>query len=328
MDRGLKNVDGLPRRGPLTDAAAARRLVGSVNALRGQNQRTLAGAEMSKKRLTCLFALGSLVVLATACSGAAAPPAGGGDAGTDVKYDVALKFYTDSADASDIGSDAEDATDTTDALADDVLPPVDTATAPDVPDVAPDVQCEPICGIHVCGDDGCGGTCGTCDAKTICSVGKCITDPKLGCAGLSLPPNWKGTFAGDMTFSILGLIPTNTSSKGDLAFSITCLNSKFLVNGTMSGTASKLNPFSLKISGTYDPTTKKVDATMSAGDVTVFFVVEYFFGGTILGTLDATNTFNGTWVMATTNMKLLGSATAGQIVPLTGAGTWTATGGP
>jgi hypothetical protein len=270
-----------------------------------------------------------LILISAGCSTPATDGAAAFDAGPDIKAkDVVLKFGQDADDASE-DADPSDVVAATDEIAADEAVATDVEMADDTPDVAPDVQCQPACGIHVCGDDGCGGVCGTCADKTICSVGKCITDPKLGCAGLSLPPNWKGSFTGDMTFSILGLIPTKAGTKGDLSFSITCLNSKFLVNGTMSGTASKLNPFTLKISGTYDPTTLKMDGTMSDGDVTVFFVVEYIFGGTIEGTLDAvSNVFTGTWVMATTNMKLLGSATAGQVVPLTGTGTWTATGGP
>ncbi len=290
---------------------------------------------MRQRLYKFLFGLSSAALLATACSAATETGTDDGGSLPDVKtHDVVLKFAQDSApigddavdDSIDNSTDASGAmTDTADDAAVDSW---ELDTGADDVVVPADVACQPACGIHLCGDDGCGGSCGACPAQNICSVGKCITDPTLGCAGLSLPPNWAGTFSGDMTFSILGLIPTKTTSKGNLSFAIKCLNSKFLVNGAMSGTASKLNPFTLKISGTYDPTTKKVDATMSDGDVTVFLVVEYFFGGTIGGTLDATNTFSGTWTMATTSMKLLGSATAGQIVPLTGNGTWTATGGP
>lgn len=244
--------------------------------------------------------------------------------------DAGLKFTKDATDLGepDTGAAEDTPADESADIPDDVAPD----EGPDVQepeDIQPeDVPCVPKCGIHVCGDNGCGGSCGECTDKQMCSVGKCVTDPKLGCAGLDLPVNWKGTFQGDMTFSVLGLIPAESTTKGSLEFSIKCLNSKFLVNGIMSGTASKLNPFSLNVTGTYDPATKKIDAVMLDGEATVFFVVQYFFGGTLVGELDATNTFNGNWQMSTTSMKLLGSGTAGQIVPLTGNGTWTATGGP
>ena len=34
--------------------------------------------------------------------------------------------------------------------------------------------CRPVCGNAVCGSDGCGGTCGTCETNEQCSRGKCI----------------------------------------------------------------------------------------------------------------------------------------------------------
>ena len=42
---------------------------------------------------------------------------------------------------------------------------------------------------------------------------------------------------------------------GTLEFSITCLNSKFIVNGQMTGVASGDNVFELTLTGTYDPAT-------------------------------------------------------------------------
>jgi hypothetical protein len=37
-----------------------------------------------------------------------------------------------------------------------------------------DCTCTPICTNKVCGDDGCGGTCGTCTDGKTCSAGKCM----------------------------------------------------------------------------------------------------------------------------------------------------------
>jgi hypothetical protein len=52
--------------------------------------------------------------------------------------------------------------------------------APDVPvplDVVPDVPvCVPVCAGKVCGDDGCGSTCGDCDADKVCLSGACFLD--------------------------------------------------------------------------------------------------------------------------------------------------------
>ncbi|HUS29088.1 MAG TPA: hypothetical protein VMZ53_11275 [Kofleriaceae bacterium] len=46
--------------------------------------------------------------------------------------------------------------------------------------------CEPYCGTRDCGDDGCGGSCGTCDANESCSSGHC----KYAGGGTSPPAAW------------------------------------------------------------------------------------------------------------------------------------------
>ncbi|MBI2388469.1 MAG: CAP domain-containing protein [Deltaproteobacteria bacterium] len=38
-------------------------------------------------------------------------------------------------------------------------------------------DCAPSCGGRVCGDDGCGGSCGSCGGGQTCSGGKCVTPP-------------------------------------------------------------------------------------------------------------------------------------------------------
>jgi hypothetical protein len=46
--------------------------------------------------------------------------------------------------------------------------------------------CVPQCGAAVCGDDGCGGTCGTCGADETCADGACVSEcaacMESGCA--------------------------------------------------------------------------------------------------------------------------------------------------
>jgi len=78
----------------------------------------------------------------------------------------------------------------TDAAPDTVTPPdtvtdaaPDTVTPPDtVTDAAPDTgPCVPDCAFHPCGDDGCGGSCGTCpDGQTCSDQGLCIATPSCG----------------------------------------------------------------------------------------------------------------------------------------------------
>lgn len=201
------------------------------------------------------------------------------------------------------------------------LPPPTPDSGPDaaVVDVdvaAPDAgPCVPNCQWKDCGLDGCGGSCGACDNAEICSsAGTCDPDPAAGCAGLELAENWVGTFDGDASFNILyNLVPIEGSAHGDMAFSISCLNSKFIVSGTMSGTASK-NDFKLGLSGTYNPKTKTMTAKVVDGTVFVLTVVTYFeFAGDIVGVLGADGTFTGDLdvkaVSATTLFNVLDPAT-------------------
>ena len=45
-------------------------------------------------------------------------------------------------------------------------------------------ECQPDCGDGVCGDDGCGGSCGECEAGFTCdAAGQCVADATLSCAG-------------------------------------------------------------------------------------------------------------------------------------------------
>jgi len=44
-------------------------------------------------------------------------------------------------------------------------------------DCPEDCSCVPDCAGNVCGDDGCGGSCGTCDPGNSCEVGQCVCVP-------------------------------------------------------------------------------------------------------------------------------------------------------
>jgi hypothetical protein len=199
------------------------------------------------------------------------------------------------------------------------IPPPAPDSEPDAPaqEVAqPDLgPCIPLCQAKNCGADGCGGLCGTCGQLEICTgAGICAPDPSAGCAGLELAEHWAGTFDGDASFNILyKLVPIDGSAHGNMSFSISCLNSKYIVSGTMEGTASN-NDFALGLSGTYNPQTKTLTAKVVDGTVFVLAVVTYFeFAGDIVGTLGPDGTFTGTLdveaVSATTLFTLLDPAT-------------------
>ncbi len=50
-------------------------------------------------------------------------------------------------------------------------------------------DCVPDCDDHVCGDDGCGGSCGACDPGSTCTNGACVPDevPPINCWDDKLP---------------------------------------------------------------------------------------------------------------------------------------------
>ena len=59
--------------------------------------------------------------------------------------------------------------------------PMDILTDQGWPDI-----CIPDCIGKICGDDGCGGTCGKCPAEYMCSEdGQCVADCELACDGLA-----------------------------------------------------------------------------------------------------------------------------------------------
>ena len=220
--------------------------------------------------------------------------------------------------ATDLGPaepDVPDVAEVPDTPAPDATEPVDLGPPPDL-------GCVPACVGKTCGPDGCGDICGTCGEKQVCGGGKCETDPSLGCEGLDLAENWKGEFEGDVTFSAVSLIPIDASTSGDMEFSITCFNSKLIVKGTMAGEASG-NKFTLTMSGSYEPSTKKLNIKLLDGDVTVWGVIRYVFAGECPGELTAAGKFEGTWSMASSTAFFLGTENAG-LLPLSGNGVWSA----
>jgi hypothetical protein len=214
---------------------------------------------------------------------------------------------------------------------------LDTAlNAPDVsapgPEVVEDASpppCTPSCSGLECGSDGCDGICGTCDSDDLCSEGGlCEPDPEAGCGGLELAENWVGTFEGVHQSEVLGgLIASNSGdTAGDLSFSLTCLNSKYIINGQMSGTASGKNPFELTLTGTYNPSTKELKGTVPTGHVVLADSagLDIEFAGEMPGVLQADGTFDGTYdVVAVGATSLLGPLDPSQL-SASSSGTWTA----
>lgn len=77
--------------------------------------------------------------------------------------------------------------DTPPATSADTSAPMDTSGPPPTDTIEtspPDTSgpaCIPACGARICGDDGCGGVCGTCAGETTCDVaGRCVGDRSVG----------------------------------------------------------------------------------------------------------------------------------------------------
>ena len=141
-----------------------------------------------------MFLLISFLVL-SACGGT---PETNGDAPAQDTRVTADTSATDTATPIDSGlpSDTalpEDTTPATDTLEppidtnlpqdtlgpDDTQPPSDTTPPADTQadtDAYTTPPCEPVCEQKMCGDDGCGGTCGSCEEGTVCDdLGTCVT---------------------------------------------------------------------------------------------------------------------------------------------------------
>lgn len=130
-----------------------------------------------------------------------------------------------------------------------------------------------------------------------------------GCGALGVSENWAGPFEGLIEFHVTenpltpsdGFLPV----EGRLAFDIECIESKFVVKGTMDGTATIEGqggtfPFVLKIQGYYSPLNKQMQARMIDGSVNIYGLVEVYFEGDFLGELMEDGQFDGTWEGAST----------------------------
>lgn len=147
-----------------------------------------------------------------------------------------------------------------------------------------------------------------------------------GCGALGVSESWSGPFEGLIEFHVSenpltpsdGFLPV----EGTLAFDIECIESKFVVKGTMDGVATIEGqggsfPFVLKIQGYYSPVNKQMQAKMVDGSVNIYGLIEVYFEGDFLGELAEDGEFDGTWEGESTGTNqsfITGTAE--------GAGTW------
>jgi len=125
-----------------------------------------------------------------------------------------------------------------------------------------------------------------------------------GCGALGVSEHWSGPFEGLIEFHVSenpltpsdGFLPV----EGTLSFDIECIETKFVVKGTMDGTATIEGqggsfPFVLKIQGYYSPVNKQMQAKMIEGSVNIYGLIEVYFEGDFLGELAEDGEFDGTW---------------------------------
>lgn len=60
-----------------------------------------------------------------------------------------------------------------------------------------DCECTPNCDWMECGDDGCGGSCGTCDEGMYCQSGMCVGDCEPDCYGKECGDDGCGNYCGE-----------------------------------------------------------------------------------------------------------------------------------
>jgi len=128
------------------------------------------------------------------------------------------------------------------------------------------------------------------------------TSPFEDCGELGIASAWDGTFVGAIDYNVTpnpltpsqGTLPVN----GSLGFDITCIESKFIVRGTMDGVATVEAqgdfPFTLEIVGTYDPREGKLNAKMEDGQVSIYGLIIVYFEGDFTGSL-SNGQFQGLW---------------------------------
>ncbi len=117
----------------------------------------------------------------------------------DVGYDVGLGWEPGSADTGSGQGDAgipRDATSGPNDVGNGDLATDDSNVRDESPqDSGVDLPCVPDCAGKVCGPNGCGGSCGTCQANEVCQGGACLCVPNCasrecgpdGCGGTCKP---------------------------------------------------------------------------------------------------------------------------------------------
>lgn len=271
-----------------------------------------------------------LALLLYGCADETAPGITGDTVAADVVADTSVDAVADLA-VADEGPDEsvelpEDVAADVQAEAEaEVAVDVDGEDSPDVSDVLADAEADTDTqtGFDVVGGDG-GVLTETSDTDGGDVEAELPTD---NCGELGISPYWEGSWTGGIDYDVVSSLPLNPPVgtlpvSGTLAFSISCLDSKFIVQGAMTGEAQVPGfdpvPFILNISGYYYPETGTLTTDITDGTVNIFEVVVVCFIGSFNGVYDdVEEAFSGAWTGDAT-----GTSTPLFIGTANGTGDW------
>ena len=155
---------------------------------------------------------------------------------------------------------------------------------------------------------------------------------KSDCEELGVADSWTGTFEGIIEHDVIppdgiNLIDEPIPVDGKLSFAITCVDSKFQVDGKLDGfgvAQGESYPFTLTLKGYYNPKTGALNADITEGKVLLLDAIEVYFKGAFNGNLgkneEDEDQFTGTWSAETTGTN------AGELIQgeAWGDGSWVA----
>ena len=182
-------------------------------------------------------------------------------------------------------------------------------------------ECFPKCAGKTCGEDGCGGFCGTCPVNATCTEGLCINDAFELCE--ESEGDYVGQFTGSIQASATGLPSFNLAVEGVIVANMECQSLDGSLSGTWSGGLTG-TVVTFPMSGSVDFSKKKV--TFLLGESPIVAIggqVEYTAGGGGESTEQNGKQWEGTWAIESTDAKSIGGILdPASIQPLSGSGTW------
>ena len=159
--------------------------------------------------------------------------------------------------------------------------PLDVPEAEDTTDVKvpADTECVPVCGEKVCGDDGCGGSCGECEEGQTCG-------PDGTCYAECVEPEWS-----DMVLRINTMAVNLDNAEGNALDidddPLTCAPAPCDngLNNSLGGLVAELDPMVAQMSD-FESANAAIASMMADGTITLLSEVVGFDGTTLPFTMN------------------------------------------